>query len=66
MKNDSIQVSENISPKTLTKQLVEFQKSSEYQICVGFFLDFLASLGYELYIIRFNFFNWINDCLIFI
>ena len=36
MKNDLIQVSENIYPKTLTKQLVEFQKSSDSQINVGF------------------------------
>lgn len=45
MKNDSIQVSDNISPKTLTKQLVEFQKSSDFQIHMGFFLDLL--LGFE-------------------
>ena len=45
MKNDSIQVSENMTPKTLTKQLVEFQKSSDFQIHMGFFLDFL--LGFE-------------------
>ena len=45
MKNDLIQVSENMTPKTLTKQLVEFQKSSDFQIHMGFFLDLL--LGFE-------------------
>lgn len=45
MKNDLIQVSENITPKTLTKQLVDFQKSSDFQVNLGFFLDLL--LGYE-------------------
>ena len=39
MKNDLIQVSENMPPKALTKQLVEFQKSSDFQIHMGFFLD---------------------------
>lgn len=45
MKNDSIQVSANMTPKTLIKQLVEFQKSSDFQIHMGFFLDLL--LGFE-------------------
>lgn len=45
MKNDSIQVSENISPKTLIKQLVEFKKSSDFQVNLGFFLE--LPLGYE-------------------
>lgn len=45
MKNDLIQVSENISPKTLTKQLVKFQKSSDFQVNLGFFFD--LPLGYE-------------------
>ena len=45
MKNDLIQVSENISSKTLTKQLVEFKKLSDFQVNLGFFLDFL--LGFE-------------------
>lgn len=45
MKNDLIQVSENMTPKTLTKQLVEFQQSSDFQIHMGFFLDLL--LGFE-------------------
>lgn len=45
MKNDLIQVSENISPKKLIRQLVEFKNSSDFQIHIGFFLN--LPLGYE-------------------
>ena len=48
MKNDLIQVSENISPKTLTKQLVKFQKSSDFQVNLGFFFDLPQQLLHDL------------------
>lgn len=44
MKNDSIQVSENMTPKTLIKKLANF-KNSYFQVNLGFFLD--LPLGYE-------------------
>ena len=45
MKNDLIQVSDNISTKTLAKQLVKFKNSSDFQVNLGFFLD--LALGWE-------------------
>ena len=44
MKNDSIQVSENMTPKTLIKKLANF-KNSYFQVNLGFFLD--LALGWE-------------------
>jgi hypothetical protein len=47
MKNDLIQVSDNISTKTLAKQLVKFKNSSDFQVNLGFFLDLALGWGFS-------------------